>query len=76
MEALLLELCTEYGWCGALRQMQDIARVSDRDADAVVAAILRAEGRDPASHEAWLSTRVHDRLVDPQGRGARSGLPR
>jgi hypothetical protein len=74
VEALLLELCTEHGWCGALRELETISDL--RDERSVVDAILAAEGSEVADVKtrAWLGERVRDWLFDPDGRGSRSGL--
>jgi hypothetical protein len=75
--ALLHELCARHGYCNDL----DADSFTDaRDVDAVVDAVLVAEGLDPATCEratrAPLAEAVNDWLFDPQGRGVRSGLPR
>jgi hypothetical protein len=77
--ALLWEICTKYGWCDVRFQAEAFYEVvaSGGGADAVVDAILRAEGAqlDHPHRDLYLQHVVEDWLFDPQGRGARSGLP-
>jgi hypothetical protein len=78
LEALLAELCAEHGWCGAGREAEHIRGLGS-DAARIVDAVLRAEGVAPETarreDRALLTQRVEDWLIDPAGRGARSGLP-
>jgi hypothetical protein len=77
MEALLLELCARHGWCGALQRTAEMMQLRYADSRAIVAAIVRAEGRAPDPEtDVWLAGVVDDWLFDADGRGARSGLPR
>jgi hypothetical protein len=68
----------EYGWCGASRERERLRPLAGR-ADALVDAILCAEGFDPAAagddDRTLLTERVEDWLVRDSGRGARSELP-
>ncbi|MGE3139464.1 MAG: hypothetical protein AB7I08_03270 [Thermoleophilia bacterium] len=79
MEALLVELCTVHGWCleESDRDALMAARADDRDT--IIDAILHAAfGPDHISDRrtrAWLEGLVAEWLFDPEGRGARSGLP-
>ena len=80
-EAALLELCANYGYCGASQKaVEFLATIAD-DPDAWVDAVLAAEGIEPplADKEARGQVRVVicDWLFDDgRGRGTKSGLPR
>ncbi len=78
-EALLDELCAVHGWCLEPAAREALLAGPVGDAESVTEAILRAElGPDHLSDRrtlAWLRDLVDDWLVDPEGRGARSGLP-
>jgi hypothetical protein len=79
LDALLEEQCTRYGWC--LDPSDRAALVQDpaQDRDAIVESIIQAEfgeaGLRDRERRTWLESLVDDWLFDPQGRGARSGLP-
>ena len=78
--AFLDELCAQLGYCGGEHRLMegDLEHLST--ADAVVEAVLVAEGLDPVMvdrhQRARLIDVVDDRLFAPSGRGHRSGLPR
>jgi hypothetical protein len=77
-EAALRELCVGLGFCDTGLTPDDLA---DPIASAeMVDLVLRREGLDPATTRSTLRESVlrvvEDWLFDPNGRGARSGLPR
>jgi hypothetical protein len=79
MDALLRELCVEYGSCCSLQASRAARAVRGQDRLTVIDAIIRTEcGEDDARDEdtrAFLRPIVDDWLLDPTGRGARSALP-
>ena len=79
-DALLWEVCVKYGWCDVRYEADAFRELvsSGADAGALVDAILRAEGAALTHpHRAqYLEGLVADWLFDPDGRGARSGLPK
>jgi hypothetical protein len=77
MDALLDELCTKYGWCLSPEDWETLVEGDHADRDGIAQAIVRAEfGMADAARQEWLMPIVDDWLFDPDGRGARSGLPR
>jgi hypothetical protein len=80
VEAALIELCVKYGYCIPDEKAHPLLGDVPDDADAFLAAVLAADGRDPAlvdkRERQELRGVVCDWLFDPQGRGAKSGLPR
>jgi hypothetical protein len=79
VDALLYELCVEYGWCMSLEGSRAVQATDPRDRSAIADAIIRGEfgesGLQDADTRAFLMPIVDDWLFDPSGRGARSGLP-
>jgi hypothetical protein len=79
-DALLEQLCTQYGWCLPKDDWTALLADTPHDREAVIDAIIRAEFGEAATRDkdrrAWLTPIVNDWLFDPDGRGARSGLPR
>lgn len=80
-EAALLELCANYGYCGASHKMVEFSGTTADDPDAWVDAVLAAEGSNHplADKEARRQVRevICDWLFDGgRGRGTKSGLPR
>lgn len=77
--ALLWEACVKYGWCDIRYEAEAFQRLvaSGANADALADAILHAEGAelDHPHRSEYLQHLVEDWLFDPDGRGARSGLP-
>jgi len=77
-EALLRELCVDLGFCDTGLTPDDL--VNPSAASEVVDLVLSGEGLDSATTRSTLRESVR-RLIDawlfdPDGRGARSGLPR
>jgi hypothetical protein len=80
-EAALLELCANYGYCGASQKAVEFLATTADDPDAWVDAVLAAEGIEPplADKEARRQVRkvICDWVFDEgRGRGTKSGLPR
>jgi hypothetical protein len=79
MDALLEELCVSHGWCLREEDRVELIAHCSRDRDAIADAIVRAEfgetGLGDDARRASLLVLVDDWLFDPDGRGARSGLP-
>jgi hypothetical protein len=81
VEALLDDLCRNYGYCLPPNEQEALMADPPDELDAFVDAVLIAEGEDPALFDRRLrlelSDVVRDWLFDDgQGRGSRSGLPR
>ena len=80
MDALLEELCARYGWCLRPENHGDVLAAGAQGRGAIIDSIIRAEfgdvGLDDAQQRERLGSIVDDWLYDPDGRGARSGLPR
>jgi hypothetical protein len=80
VEAALVELCMKYGYCPSEEKAQALLTDVPASVDAVVDAVLAAEGRNPSlvdrRERHQLREVVRDWLFDEQGRGAKSGLPR
>ncbi len=55
MENLLYDLCVEWGFCLTPESYQSIATTHAFTPEEFAEAILRAEGKDPAAHEAWMN---------------------
>jgi len=79
MDALLEQLCAEYGWCLRLEDRDALIAARPRDRGAVADSIIRAEFGDAAVRDedkrAFLVPIVDDWLFDSAGRGAKSRLP-
>jgi len=77
-EALLHELCARGGYCSTGLTVDDLT--DELSADEITEMVLRGEGLDPGltdrKQSAGVLRTVQDWLFDPQGRGAKSGLPR
>jgi hypothetical protein len=81
VEAVLYELCVEYGYCLPNDELATILSNVPEDADEFLDAVLMAEGNRPdlmdKSVRSELREVVRDWLFDDGlGRGTRSGLPR
>lgn len=83
VDALLDELCVDYGYCGFIDSEKYEALLANlpADPDGFVDAVLLAEGYSLSTvdkHERqFLRERVSDWLFDDgRGRGTKSGLPR
>jgi hypothetical protein len=79
LEALLYELCADYGYCLTPPEQLALFFEPPRDADAFVDAVLLAEGLNPNAIEkqarAALTDVVRDWLFDEgRGKGTKSGL--
>ncbi len=79
MEALLLELCAEHGWCLTPSNHEALVTGETRSRASVLKEIIAAEfGEDhiiDRRTRTCLERLVDDWLFDPHGRGAVSGLP-
>ncbi len=76
-DALLIELCAEYGYCQLGLSPEDL--LPEWSSDQIATLVLRCEGLDPAMDRGPLDEvrrLVDDWLFDPSGRGVKSGLPR
>jgi hypothetical protein len=77
-DALLDELCCDYGWCCASRKRERVRPLAG-SVERLVDAILAAEGMEPdaaaGKHRNFLTGRVEEWLLRDDGPGARSGLP-
>jgi hypothetical protein len=76
-EALLYELCVRQGFCSAGLTPEDLTE--SLTAREIAEMVLVGESLDPPLNEKMRNSverQVSDWLFDPQGRGARSGLPR
>jgi len=78
-DALLVELCTKYGWCLPPEDQHALIAAAPQDRETITDAIIRAEfGEDCVRDEdkrTFLRPVIDDWLFDASGRGARSRLP-
>ncbi len=79
MDALLRELCSEYGWCLRPEKRDALIAAAPQDREEIADSIIRAEfgeaGLRDQDKRAFLMPIVNDWLFDAHGRGARSRLP-
>ena len=79
MDALLEQLCVEYGWCLPPGDRQALIGAGPQDRETVTDSIIRAEFGEADVRDddkrAFLTPLVDDWLFDPTGRGAHSQLP-
>lgn len=76
-EALLEELCAQQGFCSTGLTPEDLTE--SLTAQEIAEMVLAGEGLDPqidSRSRDMIARTVSDWLFDPDGRGARSGLPR
>ena len=78
-EVALSELCVRFGYCIPPDAAEAILANPPADAEALVDAVLLAEGRDPGTvssdERRPLVETVSDWMYDGHGRGSVSGLP-
>ena len=72
LEYFLSELCTELGFCGAIRDVERFAELESEGADAFTDAVLEAENLNPHV-EKQLRREVHKRVSKYLGTSARRG---